>query len=235
MLPEIQREEFHAMQNERIRGEKQFLIDTHRERVNGVMTRKFNELIKERNCDPKWTIPVSALVQAPPYIAFSMILSRVAADPLTPFRSESFLTLTSLAHPDPTMTLPIVLGIISMANVDTRNWWLTVAEREREKKYHEWKAAKAESQGKPYIQSPLKSALRGLSVVRIGLAMLVPGAVQLYWVASAGFGLAQTIIFDVIDSRRRRRLAAQDTLRKKEIEAPAVKRLIKPLPKTTRK
>lgn len=139
------------------------------------MTRKFNELIKERKCDPKWTIPVSALVQAPPYIAFSMILSRVAADPLTPFRSESFMTLTSLAHSDPTMTLPIVLGIISMANVDTRNWWLTAAEREREKKYHEWKAAKAEQQGKAYIQSPLKSALRGLSVVRIGLAMLVPG------------------------------------------------------------
>lgn len=139
------------------------------------MTKSFNELIKERNCDPKWTIPVSALVQAPPYIAFSMILSRVAADPLTPFRSESFLTLTSLAHSDPTMALPIILGIISMANVDTRNWWLTAAERERDKKYHEWKAAKADKEGKPYIQSPLKSALRGLSIVRIGLAMLVPG------------------------------------------------------------
>jgi inner membrane protein COX18 len=139
------------------------------------MTKKLNELIKERSCDPKWTIPVSALVQAPPYIALSMVLSRVAADPLSPFRSESFLTLTSLAHSDPTMTLPIVLGIMSMANVDTRNWWLTAAERERDKKYHEWKAAKAEKAGKPYIQSPLKSVLRGLSIARIGLAMLVPG------------------------------------------------------------
>lgn len=64
---------------------------------------------------------------------------------------------------------------MSMANVDTRNWWLTAAERERDKKYHEWKAAKAEKAGKPYIQSPLKSVLRGLSIARIGLAMLVPG------------------------------------------------------------
>jgi inner membrane protein COX18 len=139
------------------------------------MTKKFNELIKERKCDPKWTIAISALVQAPPYIAFSMILSRAAADPLTPFRSESFLTLTSLAHPDPTMTLPIVLGIISMANVDTKSWWMTAAEQDREKKFHQWKAEKAERKGKPYVQSPLKSVLRGLSIARIGLAMLVPG------------------------------------------------------------
>jgi len=139
------------------------------------MTQKFNQLIEERNCDPKWTIPISVLVQAPPYIVFSIILSCAAADPLTPFRSESFLTLTSLAHPDPTMTMPIVLGIISMANVDTRNWWLTLAEREKEKKFHEWKATKAERQGKPYIKSPLKNIMRGLSIARIGLAMLVPG------------------------------------------------------------
>lgn len=144
-------------------------------KARSQMTKKFNELIKERKCDPKWTIPISALLQAPPYIAFSMILSRVAADPLTPFRSESFLTLTSLAHPDPTMALPIVLGIISMANVDTRSWWMTAAEQEREKKYHQWKVEKAEKKGKPYVQSPLKSILRGLSIARIGLAMLVPG------------------------------------------------------------
>ncbi|KAF9446953.1 hypothetical protein P691DRAFT_672505 [Macrolepiota fuliginosa MF-IS2] len=214
------------MQQKGIRGEKQFLIETHAERVNGTMTKKFNELIKERKCDPKWTIPISALVQAPPYIALSMILSRVAADPLTPLRSESFLTLTSLAHSDPTMTLPIVLGIISMANVDTRNWWLSAAEREREKKYHEWKAAKAERQGKPYVQSPLKNVLRGLSVVRIGLAMLVPGNVQLYWVASAGLGLVQTIAFDFIDNRRRRRVAAQEALIK-EAKAASTKPLIR--------
>ncbi|KAF7775996.1 hypothetical protein Agabi119p4_4389 [Agaricus bisporus var. burnettii] len=181
MLPVIQRQEMQAMAKEGVRGEKQHLIEKHAERVNATMTKKFNELIKERKCDPKWTIPISALLQAPPYIAFSMILSRVAADPLTPFRSESFLTLTSLAHPDPTMALPIVLGIISMANVDTRSWWMTAAEQEREKKYHQWKAEKAEKKGKPYVQSPLKSILRGLSIARIGLAMLVPGGVQLYW------------------------------------------------------
>jgi hypothetical protein len=37
MLPVIQRQEFQTMKKEGIRGEKQFLIDTHRERVNSVV------------------------------------------------------------------------------------------------------------------------------------------------------------------------------------------------------
>lgn len=37
MLPVVQRREFQAMQTEGIRGQKQFLVDTHRERVNAVV------------------------------------------------------------------------------------------------------------------------------------------------------------------------------------------------------
>jgi len=37
LLPAFQRQEFQAMQKQGIRGHKQFLIDTHRERVNTVV------------------------------------------------------------------------------------------------------------------------------------------------------------------------------------------------------
>jgi len=37
LLPVFQRQEFQAMQKQGIRGHKQFLIDTHRERVNAVV------------------------------------------------------------------------------------------------------------------------------------------------------------------------------------------------------
>jgi uncharacterized protein (UPF0276 family) len=37
LLPAIQRQEMQAMAKERIRGEKQFLIETHAERVNATV------------------------------------------------------------------------------------------------------------------------------------------------------------------------------------------------------
>jgi hypothetical protein len=37
MLPAIQRQEIQAMAKEKIRGEKQFIIETHAERVNAIV------------------------------------------------------------------------------------------------------------------------------------------------------------------------------------------------------
>lgn len=37
LLPAIQRQEIQAMSREGIRGEKQFLIETHAERVNAIV------------------------------------------------------------------------------------------------------------------------------------------------------------------------------------------------------
>lgn len=134
----------------------------------------------------------------------------------TPFDSESFLTLTSLAHPDPTMALPLVLGFITMANVESKNWLMTAAEREQQRKFED----------KPHAANLIKPILRGLSVIRIVVAAITPGvclnppelkdlyllvqSVALYWVSSATFGLIQTWIFDWMDmQRRKRRLSLQ--------------------------
>jgi mitochondrial inner membrane protein COX18 len=108
-------------------------------------------------------------------VVTTAVLGRLSQSP-TPFDSESFLTLTSLAHPDPTMTLPVVLGIITLVNVESSRWWMTEEEKEREKKVNQWNAEKR-AQGHTIIEPKkhVQSVLRLLSVGRILLGALVPG------------------------------------------------------------
>ena len=105
-----------------------------------------------------------------------MMLGRLSLDP-TPFDSESFLTLTTLAHPDPTMTLPIILGVLTMANVESSNWVMNAAERERERQMEERAAKRVGVDGQLQIKpkSLIRSGLRLLSVGRIIIAAMAPG------------------------------------------------------------
>jgi hypothetical protein len=86
------------------------------------------------------------------------------------------LTLTTLVHADPTTTLPIILGIVTMANVESSRWFMTEEEVEREKKVEQWSAEKR-AQGHTIVQPKkhIQSALRLLSVGRILLGAVVPG------------------------------------------------------------
>ena len=115
------------------------------------------------------------LTQLPVFILTSAVLAQASRSP-TPFDSESFLTLTSLAHADPTATLPVVLGLVTLANVESSRWFMTEKERERERKVDQWTAEKRAKghfilQPKKYIQS----SLRLLSLGRIIVGALVPG------------------------------------------------------------
>lgn len=105
-----------------------------------------------------------------------MVLNRLSQDP-TPFDSESFLTLTSLAHPDPTMTLPVLLGFLTMANVESGNWVMNAAEREQQRAIEAEEAKRVASGGKVRIQPGkiIKFGLRALSIIRIIVAALTPG------------------------------------------------------------
>ena len=116
------------------------------------------------------------LSQLPVFIGFTIILSRLSQDP-TPFDSESFLTLTTLAHPDPTMTLPIILGLITMANVESNSWLMNAAERAKLRSLEQEKAKRITEEGKRSIElgKVVKTALRGLSVLRIIVASVTPG------------------------------------------------------------
>lgn len=91
--------------------------------------------------------------------------------------TESFLTLTSLTHADPTSALPIALGLITLANTESASWFL----REQTRLAEENEARKVQElreQGKAVLPSPQKifrGVMRVLSVGRIVLGIMVPG------------------------------------------------------------
>lgn len=121
------------------------------------------------------TLVIPPFTQLPVFVGCSIALAHISQHP-TPLDSESFLTLSTLVHPDPTATLPIALGFITLANVESSRWFITDQQREREVKVQRWKEEKI-AKGERVIepQKIIKSALRLVSVGRILIASMVPG------------------------------------------------------------
>ncbi|KAJ6598964.1 60Kd inner membrane protein-domain-containing protein [Mycena vulgaris] len=155
---------------------------------------KEKRLMTENKCHPFLSMVANPASQLPVFVIMTMMFNRLAQDP-TPFDSEAFFTLTTLNHPDETWTLPILLGMITMANVESNNWLISAVEKDRLRRMEE---RRAQQPGATVWQPRkiIKSALNGLSVVRILLAAISPGSVVLYWTTSATCGLIQTWILD---------------------------------------
>ncbi|KAG2116100.1 60Kd inner membrane protein-domain-containing protein [Suillus discolor] len=203
------------MQKIGVRGTKEQIQAAHGKRVKQLLTTRQKQLFSEYRCSPGFTMAIPIITQVPLFMGFSIVLNRLSQAP-TPFDSESFLTLSTLAHVDPTATLPIALGLITLANVESSRWFMTDAQRERQEKVQKWKedrVARGETVIEP--QKIIKSALRLISVGRIVVATMVPGGVILYWVTSATFGLVQTWIMDYLELQRKRKLALAPALSKK--------------------
>jgi inner membrane protein COX18 len=142
------------------------------------MLARRKELFAEHRCRPWLTMLIPPLTQLPLFVGSSMFLSRLSQSP-TAFDSESFLTLTSLSHADPTAALPIALGLITLANVESSasvRWFASAEARER-KELEEKRTAEKRAQGNIVLQPQriVQSALRLLSVGRILIGALVPG------------------------------------------------------------
>jgi mitochondrial inner membrane protein COX18 len=193
LKPTVSKQVLQEMKEAGIRGEKKYLQEYHAKRsieivgspkdfrrviycIIAQLTARRNQLFNEHNCRPLPSIIAPPLSQLPLFVVTTIALGRLSLDP-TPFDSESFLTLTTLAHPDPTLTLPIILGVLTMANVESSNWVMNAAERERAQKFEEKNAKRIADGGKPNIEPKLllKSVLRTLSVGRIILASITPG------------------------------------------------------------
>lgn len=127
------------------------------------------------------------------FIPSSYLLTQCALDPFSGFDSESFMSLTTLAHPDESLAFPIALGLITLANVESSTWFMSNKERET-LRVNEEKAKVEAAKGIRTIKPAhyIKSGLRFISVARIVIASQVSGAVALYWTVSAAFGLIQT-------------------------------------------
>lgn len=208
LKPGVSKLVFSEMQKAGVRGTKEQIQAAHGKRVKQLLTTRQKQLFSEYHCSPGFTMAIPIITQVPLFMGFSIVLNRLSQAP-TPFDSESFLTLSTLAHADPTATLPIALGLITLANVESSRWFITDAQRERQEKVQKWKedrVARGETVIEP--QKIIKSALRLISVGRIVVATMVPGGVVLYWVTSATFGLVQTWIMDYWELRRKRKLAS---------------------------
>ncbi|KAJ6539442.1 60Kd inner membrane protein-domain-containing protein [Mycena capillaripes] len=169
----------------------------HLSRLKEKVSSEQKRLITEHKCNPIVSMVASPASQLPVFIVMTMMFNRLAQDP-TPLDSEAFFTLTTLNHPDSTWTLPIMLGLVTMANVDMNSWLMSAVQRDRLQKMEEKRAQQIAAGVKPGIQAHkiIKNALFLLSIGRIALAAITPGSVVLYWTTSAVCGLIQTWILD---------------------------------------
>jgi len=200
--PLVEKQVLHEMHVERALGTKEELRKEFNERVKKVMVGQRSELFARHRCQPWLAMLVPPLTQLPVFVGSSMLLSRLSRPP-SAFDAESFLTLTSLSHADPTAALPIALGVITLANVESSRWFVSAEVREREEQQRK-RVAEQRAQGQIVLEPNriIQSALRLLSVGRILIGAVVPGSVVLYWVTSATFGLFQTWVFDYWEKRR---------------------------------
>lgn len=197
--PLVERQALHEMRVEQPRGTKEELRGIFSERVQKVvrcaydpivpqshhiililstgekMIARRNELFALHRCRPWLTMLIPPLTQLPVFVGSSMFLSRLSQPP-TAFDSEAFLTLTSLAHPDPTAALPIALGVFTLANVESSRWFISAAAREREE-VEQKRIVEKRAQGRVVLEPRkiVQSGLRFLSVGRILIGAVVPG------------------------------------------------------------
>lgn len=131
-------------------------------------------LFKKFKCSPMPTMLVPAITQLPLFVASSIFFGHVAQRP-SPLDAESFLTLSSLARPDPTGTLPIALGLITLANVETAQWFVDPDKLASGAKSQQQNENRKDVPTVPRLKTIVQSSLRGLSVFRIVVATMVDG------------------------------------------------------------
>lgn len=177
-------------------------------RTRKLLATRRRQLLRQHNCNPLGTFLIPITTQLPLFFGGSVVLSHLSRS-ATPFDSESFLMLTSLSHVDPTTTLPIVLGFLTLANVESSSWFMTDAQRHK-KAIADAKFDKSVEAGEIRFEwgRIVKSGLRLASVGRVLIASMIPGGVVLYWVSSATFGLLQTWAFDYWSWRRQQHRSA---------------------------
>ena len=121
-----------------------------------------------------------AVTQLPLFVFGTASLSALTSRP-SPLSDESFLTLTSLAHPDPTGVLPVILGLVTLANVETANWFigseraLRNAQLEEQRKKADDALLKEGKVVRVRAKDAVQGSLRILSVARILLGTMVDG------------------------------------------------------------
>ncbi|KAI0702879.1 60Kd inner membrane protein-domain-containing protein [Cytidiella melzeri] len=197
------------MKKDGFKGSREEAIKEHAKRAQPILKARQKELCREHKCTVLPTMLIPPISQLPLFVGISMVLGRASIPPSV-LDSESFLTLTSLTHGDPTLTLPIMLGVVTFANVDATRFFVTperAAQEQRQEELNARKRAAGETVYQP--RKIFQNTLRLAAVGRILIAALVPGSIQLYWLTSAVLGLFQTWAIEWWEHRRRAARALQ--------------------------
>lgn len=133
------------------------------------------KLLAKHGVSPALIMAAPVLTQLPVFVLSSLVFSRLTQPPSV-LDSETFLTLTSLVNPDPTAAIPILIGMITFANVESAKWFITDREKIRQEKVEKWnKEKRAQMQTVIEPKKIIQNALRVMSVGRILIAAMVPG------------------------------------------------------------
>lgn len=205
IAPRIAQEVRKKMAREGVSGTREELNAIYSKRLNESMQGERKKLLAKHGASPTLIMAVPALTQLPVFVFSSLVFARLTQPPSV-LDSETFLTLTSLVNPDPTATIPILIGMLTFANVESAKWFITDKQKSRQENVEKWNEERR-AQGHVIIEPKkiVQNVLRVMSVGRILVAAIVPGAVEIYWLASASFGLVQTWVFDWISYRREKK------------------------------
>ena len=152
-----------------------------------------NKLLSKHGVSPALIMAVPALTQLPVFVLSSLVFSRLTQPPSV-LDSETFLTLTSLVNPDPTAAIPIFIGMITFANVESAKWFISEKQKSRQERVEKWNEEKR-AQGHTVVEPKkiVQNALRVMSVGRILVSAVVPGVcVQLSSLLSCSYGTRST-------------------------------------------
>jgi len=186
-----------------------------------AIRKKKEQLFQRHRCSPIPTMLVPFLAQAPLFIIVSLVMRDACIAP-SPLDMEAIFTLSSLSRPDSTGALPIIVGLLSLANVDCAKWFVggeqarALLAKERARKQRDKEAGLIRISP----QTAAKQLLRFFSVLRIVIGMVLPGAVIMYWTSSAAYSLVQSWIFDYWEAKHKERLCATPSLAAAVAETP---------------
>jgi len=144
------------------------------------------ELIKKYRCSPLPAMIVPLVIHIPVFVLATTSLRHASIAP-TPLTDEAFMSDVALALTDPFGLLPLSIGFLALGNYElNRRFFAVVGSR------------------KPWSET-LENTIRGATIVVVGVAMMAPGSVTLYWFTSSLFTLAQTITLGIMDNRADKR------------------------------
>jgi inner membrane protein COX18 len=172
------REEFFKRYNATVRVLVTVGVQRILNELDTQMKKRHNELLKRHVGSPVLTTLIPIMTQLPFFVGMSYFFNHLAQPPASfILDSESFLSLTSLTHTDPTGTLPIAIGLITYANVESANWFLgeqVQANDAREKVRNEALRARGEL-ALPSLSRIMRTIMRVAAVGRIVIATMWPG------------------------------------------------------------